>query len=92
MKIVRHETNITTGEVREWEEDVPDGAHLTVEQGIEAAHVKAVEEANAIIVSQLRDADITIIRALVEGDTARLKAHAASQAELRKKLRPTTKE
>jgi len=44
---------------------------------------------NEIIKEQLRQADIAIIRALVEGDQARIDAYKKSQAELRKLLLPT---
>lgn len=48
------------------------------------ADVKA--GANAPILAQMAAADIRVIRALVDGDTARIDAHKASQALLRAKL------
>lgn len=42
---------------------------------------------NAAVYAQLAAADMKIIRALAEGDTARIAAHKAAQAELRAGLR-----
>ena len=48
-----------------------------------------VAELNATIIAQMEAADRRIIRALVEGDTARIAAHRAAQSALRAKLEPT---
>ena len=42
--------------------------------------------ANAPILAQMAAADLKIIRALTEGDTARITAHVAAQTALRAKL------
>jgi len=44
-------------------------------------------QANEAIKSQLDAADLKIIRALTEGDQARIDAHKAAQATLRAQLR-----
>lgn len=75
-------------------------ATYTDEQGV--LHTKSEQEAtaiatlldtakaasNAIIIAKLAAADLTIVRAIVEGDTARIAAHNESQTALRAQLQP----
>jgi len=82
MKVKGHGVNAVTGESFETEYDI-DG----VLSEDEAATTQAIIDYNAAIKAQLAAADLAIVRALVEGDTARLQAHAASQAALRAKLK-----
>ena len=55
-------------------------------EAIKAAQPKTTEESNALILAELAKMDQKIIRALVEGDTARITAHKAAQTALRAKL------
>lgn len=43
-------------------------------------------EHNAAIVAEMNDADMRAIRALLDGDMARIEAHKAAQAERRARL------
>jgi len=60
---------------------------LSADEANTADAAQAIIDYNAAIKAQLAAADLAIVRALVEGDTARLQAHAASQAALRAKLK-----
>lgn len=60
---------------------------ITEDEAKEQDRLQTIRDANAAIQAQLREADITNMRALFEGDTARIKAHNASQDALRKKLK-----
>lgn len=53
---------------------------------VEKSQSELASEANALIIAQLEANDAKIIRALVEGDTERISAHAVIQAALREKL------
>lgn len=88
MKVRHTETNCRTGEVREWEEDVPDGKYLTVEQGKELDRLQAIRDANAAIIAQLDAIDAKAIRALMDGDAARIAEYNAQKAALRAQMRP----
>ena len=71
--------------------DVAKGASVTpfdyaAEAVRQAPSVK--ERHNAPIREKMDKADLKIIRALAEGDTARIAAHKTAQAELRATLKP----
>ncbi len=57
---------------------------FTLKPVVVTAEQKAA--ANAIIMAKLAAADLTIMRAVVEGDAARISAHKDSQAALRAQL------
>lgn len=57
---------------------------FTLKPVVVTAEQKAA--ANAIIMAKLAAADLTIMRAVVEGDAARISAHKDSQAALRSQL------
>tara|TARA_R110000868_G_scaffold286721_2_gene547153 strand:+ start:408 stop:662 length:255 start_codon:yes stop_codon:yes gene_type:complete len=59
---------------------------MTEAEGIAAGIAAARLEAKAAIVATMQAADLAIIRALTEGDTARILAHVAAQAALRATL------
>lgn len=61
---------------------------LTEDEAKEQERLQAIRDANAAIQAQLAANDLTIIRALAEGDAARVAAHKVSQAALRAKLKP----
>jgi len=58
------------------------------EQGnrLQQADQPSAAELNAPILMELAARDAKVIRALVEGDTVRIEAHKAKQAELRARL------
>ena len=84
----RIEVNVQTGERKVIEltsQEVMDAqARTMAEAVVKEGERKAL--ALAAIMKELRDADIKIIRALTEGDTARIKAHNKAQTERRAKL------
>lgn len=63
---------------------VTEAEAIALEQAEQAA--RAVAEHNAEIQAQLDAADLKIVRAVLDGDTARIEAHKASQAALRAQL------
>lgn len=77
----------------------PDGTVTERKLGVETLLTKeqararqaAYEAAahNAPILARLDANDLRALRAIVEGDTARIEAHKLEQAELRKQLRKT---
>lgn len=75
------------------------GTGKTKTRTVEMAGVVSVEEALAIhaeaqriahneaVIAEMDAADLKALRALLDGDTARIEAHRAAQAERRKLLR-----
>lgn len=86
IRKVNTETGDVTFESGVREIELPDV--ITPEQAAENDRLQAIRDANAVIQAQLAAADLIIIRALTEGDTARITAHKASQAALRAKIKP----
>ena len=77
----RTEVNCQTGEIKV--------IQLTAEE-IAALPIPVPptkEELNAPILAALAAADLKIIRAVVDGDTVRIAAHKAAQADLRAQLK-----
>jgi hypothetical protein len=64
---------------------IPDGLTPITSQQADALRTPSLtdDEWNAAVDAQLMSADWKIIRALTEGDTARIDAHKAAQATLR---------
>lgn len=84
MKVSGPVFDAATGETTIQEIDLPDV--LTQEQALERDQQRAREAANAEIRAQLDANDLRAMRAIVEGDTARIEAHKAAQAALRAML------
>lgn len=84
MKVSGPVFDAATGETTIQEIDLPDV--LTQEQALERDQQRAREAANAEIRAQLDANDLRALRAIVEGDTARIEAHKAAQAALRAML------
>ncbi len=57
-------------------------------QDIENHDRRQIEEANDAIKAQLQAADLANLRALFDGDSARIAQHKASQAVLRARIKP----
>jgi hypothetical protein len=85
VKIIERVMDAKTGEYFEREIDLP--GLMTEAEGIAKDAADAKEAANAAIREQLAANDLKAVRAIVEGDTARIEAHKAAQAELRKQLK-----
>lgn len=85
MKVSGPVFDAATGETTIQEIDLPDV--LTQEQALERDQQRAREAANAEIRAQLDANDLRAMRAIVEGDTARIEAHKAAQAALRAMLK-----
>lgn len=97
MKIRHQETNCNTGEVRVWEEDVPDDGSVYLSEAQAAAidAKAAIDDWNAGIKARLAENDAKIVRAAVEAMHAlaqsgtnvlnadRIAEHVQTQAELR---------
>lgn len=84
MKVSGPVFDAATGETTIQEIDLPDV--LTQEQALERDQQRAREAANAEIRAQLDANDLRAMRAIVEGDKARIEAHKAAQAALRAML------
>ena len=56
------------------------------EAAVIAKTTAAKAQANAAVEAEMNAADLKIIRALIDGDTAKIKAHKIAQAERRAKL------
>lgn len=84
MKVSGPVFDAATGETTIQEIEVP--GVLTAGQAAERDQQRAREAANAEIRAQLDANDLRAMRAIVEGDTARIEAHKAAQAALRAML------
>ena len=85
----RIEMNVTTGERKVIElrpAEVVDAQARTAAEAL-VREGERQRFALAAIMDELKDADLKIIRALVEGDKERIAAHAAEQAQRRAKLK-----
>lgn len=86
MTIVRHQiTDARTGEVSFVEVDDPDV--LTEAQGIALQHAREREAQREAIKAEMDAADLKALRAVLEGDQARIDAHLAAQGERRAQLK-----
>lgn len=83
MKITEKVTNIRTGEVteREIEIDV-----MTEAEGKAAEQAAAREAEKDAIRAELAANDVKVIRAILDGDHARIAEHETKQAALRARL------
>mgnify|MGYP001566744632 CR=1 FL=1 len=85
----RIEMNVTTGERKVIDLTPQEVANAQARTAAEAIVREGERKALALaaIMEELKDADIKIIRALIEGDRQRIATHAAEQAERRAKLK-----
>ena len=85
----RIEMNVTTGEHKVLELTPAEVVDAQGRTATESAK-RLIDNAAAVVASikaELVAADLSIIRALVEGDKVRLAAHASKQAQRRAKLK-----
>tara|TARA_R110000868_G_C10652308_1_gene745082 strand:+ start:400 stop:780 length:381 start_codon:yes stop_codon:yes gene_type:complete len=67
----------------------PDGSYTATPRTAEDLAERALADklaANAIIIEKLEEADLKIVRAIIENDTVKIAAHRESQAALRAQL------
>ena len=84
MKITERVLDAKAGEYFDRQIDIPD--LMTEAEAIAQAAQDAIEASNAAIRAQLDANDLRALRAIVEGDKARIEAHKAAQAALRAML------